>query len=96
MNMSEEKYDRFKALEEEIKVRLEEAIKEEALPSGECGKEITALHKEWLMMTWKSYSSEAHKGLAKMYICDERFKSYYDANVDGCAEFLEKAIEHWA
>ena len=96
MNMSKEKYDKFKALEEEIKISLEEAVKEQSAYNSELGKKITALHKEWLMMTWKTYSSAAHKGVARMYVCDERFKSYYDANVKGCAEFLEKAIEYWA
>ena len=96
MGMNEDKYNHFKSLEENIKTKLEVAVKACLDPSSDEGKEITALHKEWLMMTWKSYSSEAHKGLAKMYVFDERFKSYYDANVEGCAEFLEKAIEYWA
>ncbi|MBR6528840.1 MAG: MerR family transcriptional regulator [Firmicutes bacterium] len=96
MGMSEEKYERFKALEEEVKIKLETAVTSGINPEGETGKEITAIHKEWLMMTWKTYSPEAHKGLAKMYVFDERFKSYYDKKVEGCADFLQKAIEHWA
>ena len=96
MGMSEEKYDRFKALEDEIKIKLETAVTAAMKPDDEVGKEITVIHKEWLMMTWKTYSPEAHKGLAKMYVFDERFKSYYDEKVEGCADFLQKAIEHWA
>ena len=96
MGMSEEKYERFKALEEEVKIKLETAVTSAINPEDEAGKEIAAIHKEWLMMTWKTYSPEAHKGLAKMYVFDERFKSYYDEKVEGCADFLQKAIEHWA
>ena len=96
LGMSAEKWDRFKALEKEIKEKLEDAISTGQNPESEAGKEITSIHKEWLLFTWKTYSSEAHKGLAKMYICDERFKSYYDDKMVGCAEFLQKAIEHWA
>ena len=96
MGMSEEKYDRFKALEEEIKAKLNDTVAENMNPADEIGKTITQLHKEWLMMTWKTYNAEAHKGLAKMYVFDERFKAYYDDKVEGCAEFLQKAIEHWA
>lgn len=96
MGMSEEKYDRFKALEDEIKIKLETAVTAAMKPDDEVGNEITVIHKEWLMMTWKTYSPEAHKGLAKMYVFDERFKSYYDEKVEGCADFLQKAIEHWA
>ena len=96
LDMNEEKYNRFKSLEEEIKAKLEVAVNEGLEPTSEEGKELTVLHKEWLLMTWKTYSSEAHKGLSKMYVFDERFKSYYDENVEGCADFLQKAIEHWA
>ena len=96
MGMSEEKYNRFKALEEEIKEKLNEAVAAKMNPADEIGKTITQLHKEWIMMTWKTYSSEAHKGLSKMYVFDDRFKAYYDDKVLGCADFLQKAIEHWA
>ena len=65
-------------------------------PAGEKGKEIVEMHKEWLGFTWPEYSPEAHKGMARMYNEDERFKAYYDKNVNGCAEFLEKAILAWA
>lgn len=45
-------------------------------------------------MTWKTYTEEAHKAVANMYISDERFKLYYDRKVPGCAQFLEKAIRY--
>ena len=35
---------------------------------------------------------EAHAGVAQMYVCDERFKEYYDKHWDGLAEFLRDAI----
>jgi hypothetical protein len=28
-----------------------------------------------------------------MYVCDERFKAYYDSIAPGCAEFLRDALE---
>nr|WP_076779749.1 TipAS antibiotic-recognition domain-containing protein [Lachnoclostridium phocaeense] len=52
------------------------------------------LHKEWLGMTWKKYTQEAHRAMANLYISDERFKLYYDREVPGCAELLQKAIEY--
>ena len=39
-------------------------------------------------MTWNKYSVEAHKSLAMMYTMDERFKEYYDRNIEGCADYL--------
>ena len=63
---------------------------------SEEAKHIVELHKGWLMSTWKSYSAEAHKGVAGMYVADERFRQYYDKEQTGCAEFLKTAIEFWA
>ena len=92
MGMSKEKYEIFKVLEEEIKVKLEMAVKGEMDPTSEIGREITALHKDWLLMTWKTYSSEAHKGLSKMYVCDERFTKNIDKYGDGLAQFMSDAM----
>ncbi|MDD3394146.1 MAG: MerR family transcriptional regulator [Anaerotignum sp.] len=94
-NMTKGEYERFQNLEKEILLRLEAAVLARAKAESEEGKEIVLLHKEWLGMTWKTYSKQAHLGLAKMYVMDERFTAYYDKNVRGCAEFLKKAIEYW-
>jgi len=39
------------------------------------------------------YSLEIHKGIAAMYVADERFKAYYDSEVTGCAELLANAVK---
>lgn len=95
LNMAQEDYERFQNLEAEIVKRLEEYVADGIKPESEAGKQVVMLHKEWLGMTWKTYSEEAHKGIATMYISDERFKAYYDKNVSGCAEFLEAAVRYW-
>ena len=94
LNMSEEDYERFQNLGEEIRKRLEEAVQNGISPESEEAGRIVMLHKEWLGMTWKKYTEEAHKAVANMYISDERFKLYYDRKVSGCAQFLEKAIRY--
>lgn len=96
LNMTEEQWQHFQELEREIKKRLQEAVQSGSNPESEEGREVMELHKEWLLMTWKQYSPEAHKGLAAMYLADERFQSYYDAELEGCAEYLVQAITHWA
>lgn len=95
MNMSEADYERFTNLGEEIKTRLKEGAASGMRPDSEEAKRIVILHKEWLGMTWKKYTQEAHEAIAKMYICDERFKAYYDAEVSGCADLLEQAVRFW-
>lgn len=95
LHMTEEAYERFKELEEEILKKLAQAVKQTEKPEGNLSKEIVELHKEWLSMTWKNYSKKAHIGVAQMYVADERFVAYYDKEVSGCAEFLRDAIEYW-
>ena len=53
---------------------------------------LAELHKKWLSIYWDKYSKEAHAGVAQMYVCDERFKEYYDKHGEGLAEFLRDAI----
>lgn len=91
-NMSEEKYNDFVSLENKI---IDELIKnyKTSSPDSKEGQNIAKLHKEWLCYTWTKYTKEAHKGLASMYLCDERFKMYYDKHGDGIAEFLKNCID---
>lgn len=95
LHMTKEEYQRFQILEHEIRDCLEKAVKNKKLPGSEAAKHMVDLHRQWLQMTWSSYSSKAHRGLAQLYVMDERFKKYYDKNVEGCAQFLKEAIEFW-
>lgn len=96
LGLSEAGYERFRNLENEILCQLEKAVEDAADPKSEVGQSIVLLHKEWLGFTWKEYSANAHKGLAEMYLADERFMAYYDRNAEGCAGFLVEAIRYWA
>ncbi|MGS0652183.1 TipAS antibiotic-recognition domain-containing protein, partial [Staphylococcus arlettae] len=44
------------------------------------------------LYTWPSYSTEAHIGLAELYIQDSSFTAYYERYVTGGAQFLRDAI----
>lgn len=95
-SMTSEQYEEWKRLEQEIRTGLEQAVLSQADPGSEVGKQLTELHRRWLSCTWSQYSPAAHKGLAQMYICDERFTTYYDHRVPGCAAFLRNAIQFHA
>lgn len=90
-NMSEEDYNKFNSLSEEINKTLLEAFKTND-PSSDLSQKVANMHKEWLLYTCPKYSKEAHAGLAQMYVDDERFKAYYDKEQDGLAEFLRDSI----
>jgi len=90
-NMTKADLDRANHLQTEIIKYLTEGF---ALsdPSSEPAQIACAMHKEWLMYFWPSYSKEAHLGLVDMYLQDERFKVHYDQHQEGLALFLNKAM----
>ena len=94
LNMSEEDYNMFKELEENILTLVEKCVKENLDLDSKEAKELANMHQKWIKMTWNKYSVEAHKSLAMMYIMDERFKEYYDRNIEGCVDYLSMAIEN--
>lgn len=90
--MSKEKYEAFEKLGNELLEELEVAMNDQN-PQSTAGQRVAALHKEWLSFTWGSYSKEAHRGLAEMYVSDPRFTAYYDEKAgDGAASYLRDAI----
>lgn len=91
LNMTEEQYKEFEKLSQEVLDTLEEAFAT-GDPAGELGQKTADLHRQWLSFTWKSYSKQAHAGLAQMYVEDERFTAFYDKKQPGMAAFLRDAI----
>ena len=92
MNLSMEQYEAMTALDEKLRGRIEAALAAGEGAAGEAGTEVARMHREWLGYSWPKYSAEAHRGLAQMYVDDERFTAYYDGNRPGCAAFLRDAI----
>ena len=92
LNLSKEEYDKMMNLEEEIMKYLCEAVRSNEDPKSELGMKVANLHKQWLSISVPKYSTQLHRGLALMYISDERFTQYYDKEVAGCAQFLSDAI----
>ena len=96
LDMSREQYQNQTELDEAIRSRLESAVKAGLAPAGDEGREIALLHKQWLIGTGMPYEVNRHKGIAELYVADERFTAYYDRAVSGCARFLRDAIHCWA
>ncbi len=91
-NMSEKEYEHVVNLTNEVNSTIKAAL-ETGDPASDLAMKACELHKEWLMLYWKEYSEEAHLGLVKMYVEDERFTAYYIKNVGlGGAEFLYDAM----
>ncbi|CFX95186.1 TipAS antibiotic-recognition domain [Syntrophomonas zehnderi OL-4] len=91
MAMTEEQYAEVTALEARFRAILEEA-RQGGDPAGALAQQAADLHRQWLAYYWSEYSKEAHAGVARMYVEDERFKVYYDRTQPGTAEFLREAV----
>ena len=95
MNLTQAQYKGWTALGREIQERLEAAVRDEVSPEREEGKKICALHRRWLTLTGNRYDPDRHRGIAELYVMDERFTAYYDKQIPGCARFLRDAVVHW-
>ena len=94
-NLSDEQWERYVFLEEDILNRLENGVRNNIPADSTEAEEIVKLHKEWLCFTLPNYAPQIHRGIAAMYVADERFTKYYDRNVDGCAKLLNAAVQQW-
>lgn len=91
-NLNEAQFNEMSSIAAELQARLEQAVTARLDPTGEEGLSLAALHRRWLGFTWPSYSLDAHRGLGELYVADERFTTYYDGKVPGCAAFLCSSI----
>lgn len=90
-NMTPEQFEAAEKLNEQLFETLKSAM-ETKDPSGELAQKAARIHREWLSYYWPEYSKEAHAGVAKMYVDDERFAAYYDKTAHGAAVFLRDAV----
>jgi len=95
MGLSEEQLRDQQTLEEEILRRLEAGAEQGISAQSDEAREIAELHRRWLAGYLSGYTSAMHRGIAAMYIADERFVQYYDRRVTGCAQLLHDAVQRW-
>lgn len=96
MGLTQAQYETWSRLGQEIQNRLEDAVQVGLSPQSEQGQAITNLHRRWLTVTDNRYDPAKHRGIAELYVADERFTAYYDRQVPGCARFLRDAVRQWA
>lgn len=96
-SLSRDEWDEKGQLERAIREQLRVAMAT-GDPAGEPARELARMHARWIALHWGEgrYSREAHRGLAQMYLADDRFRSYYDtAAGEGATEFLIAALESY-
>ena len=60
-------------------------------PGSQPAQAAVKLHEQWLRIFWPSYTTEAHKGLAQMYVDDIRFHKNFN-NDKKQVEFFRDAV----
>ncbi len=88
---SEEEFKDMGALATACHEALQAAVAQ-GDPSGALAQKACDLHRRWLTGYYPAYTKEYHRGLAELYVCDERFKAFYEKLAEGCAEFFHDAI----
>jgi DNA-binding transcriptional MerR regulator len=64
-------------------------------PDDVAAQALVARHHTWVSTFWAP-NAEAYRGLAQMYVEDERFRRQYDVHGDGTAAYLRDAIDVFA
>ena len=95
-NLTASEYQRMQAVERDLLAQLTVALGQNAL-STSTATSIYQLHRQWLSFTWPQYTAAMHRGLAAMYLADERFQNYYDQRVGaGATALLAQIITDYA
>ena len=95
MGLSQADFDRRLQLEQQILQQLEEAVAAGLTAESPQAEEIATLHRQWLQLSMPGYTPAQHKGIAALYVSDERFTAYYDRRIPGCAQLLCDAVQRW-
>ncbi|MEU6320453.1 MerR family transcriptional regulator [Streptomyces sp. NPDC047009] len=61
-------------------------------PTGEAAMDLAEEHRQHICTCFYECPYEMHRGLAEMYVADERFKAFYESMRPGLAEHLKEAI----
>ena len=92
LDLTNEQYQRWKDTGEALQTNIKMALRSGADPGGEAGRALAELHRAWRSFGSSPYEPARPRGLAELYVQDERFTAYYDKSVPGCARFLRDAV----
>jgi len=88
---TKEDWKRLKAEEEEIRARLAAALNAGLPADSEEAMAAVEAHRRHISRWFYECTYDMHRGLAEMYVSDERFRSHYDTQTPGLAAFIREA-----
>ena len=88
---SKEDWQQLKAEEQEIRAHLAAALDAGLAPDSEEAMAAAEAHRQHISRWFYECTYEIHRGLTEMYVSDERFRSKYDTQTPGLADFIRQA-----
>lgn len=85
-------WQRLKAEADEGLRAFAEAMRSGAPASGEVAMKVAESHRLYLGKWFYDCEYDMHRGLAEMYVADERFRATYDDLAPGLAQYVHDAI----
>jgi DNA-binding transcriptional MerR regulator len=77
---------------EEIEARLAATFEAGLAPESEEAMAAAEAHRQHISRWFYDCTYEIQRGLAEMYVSDERFRSHYDKRIPGLAVFVRDAV----
>lgn len=71
---------------------LVEAMRSGAAPDSEGAMDLAEAHRQGITKWFYDCGYDIHRGLAEMYVADERFSKHYDDLAPGLARYVHEAI----
>jgi DNA-binding transcriptional MerR regulator len=91
--LSKQQWEGVQAQGDRVNQRIAEAM--DLAPTDASVQQLVAKHHAWIE-NFYDCNATVYRGLAEMYVSDERFTAYYEKIKPGLAAFLSKAMIHFA
>lgn len=75
-NLSQAQYQQMQTAEADLARDLQRYLQNPGVPSA-LAQQIFTAHQTWLQLASPQYSLAMHRGIAALYVADERFSAYY-------------------
>ncbi len=75
-----------------IEAGFAEALRAGAAPDGEVAMDLAERHRQHISRWFYDCGHDMHRGLAEMYVSDERFRAHYEEIAAGLAQYVRDAI----
>ena len=89
---TKEDWLQLKAEADEVEAGLAAAFETNLAPGSEEAMAGAEAHRQHISRWFYECTYEIHRGLAEMYVSDERFRSHYDERAPGLASFIRDAV----